>query len=89
MSEPRIEQTGSKCPVCAADIISVTRLVANRPPEFMIIGPGGMDNYREEKSFHCVICGLMFAFPTPKSVSTQVMRLGEAYFLEREGHTAD
>ena len=63
MSEPKIEKTGSNCPVCGGDIVSVKRLVDNKPISEMVDGPGGENNFREEQSFHCEDCGILFAFP--------------------------
>lgn len=62
------------CPVCGGNIVSVTREVSNRPPEFMIMGPGGENNFRKEESLHCDRCGIMFAFPTPSCISDMMKR---------------
>lgn len=68
------EKTGSKCPVCGDDIMKVTTSVPNRPPELMIMGPGGEGNYRQETSYHCKGCGVKFAFPTPQCISDMMKR---------------
>jgi len=63
VKEVKAEKTGNNCPVCGGNIISITSSVSSRPSELVIFGPGGEGNFREEKSFHCEDCGVMFAFP--------------------------
>lgn len=74
MSEPATQKTEGSCPICGGNIVCVKYLVPNRPPELMIMGPGGEDNYREKQSFHCEKCGVLFAFPTPKPISDMMKK---------------
>lgn len=57
------ELTNVPCPVCKSLIKMTVVEVANRPTEFMIMGPGGEDNFRKEISFSCSNpkCRIMFA----------------------------
>lgn len=74
MSETKTEKTNHSCPVCGGDIISTTTSVPNRPAELMVDGPGSEDNFKDEESFHCERCGLMFRFPTPRDISDMMKR---------------
>ena len=49
-----------RCVVCDGHIRKETFDVPNRPPELMVYGPGGKNNYREEQTLYCDSCGICY-----------------------------
>ena len=73
IDESRIEKTGNSCPVCSGDIVSVYKSIVDGGPE---------------TKYHCEMCGVKFAFATPKDISDMMKRHREMNAANTGLHSA-